>query len=337
MGFFALRDRATYNLRVLRRASAVAVVLAALIGAGGCAGPASGLRRDRAALDEDVASLRAELRRDKRKIRDLETENLVLRDKIDTAEVSAGRVGGVPRLPVEVLGPDEEDGGAAPAIDDEYGDDARVVATTDDGTEIVYIGDAATGKSVEAPDDLELSGDDDGGDLRYAPDDDEQVVDDDPPPAPRAKPRKKPAKKPAKKGAPSPGPDDDGGGRGDSAAAAYEAAVAKVRARQHDGALAALRTFLEDYPRHDLADNAQYWLGEVYYDGKDWARALVEFRATVEKYPRGNKVPDAMLKMGYCFASLGQTTKARAALEQVVQVYPKTQPAILAAKKLEQL
>lgn len=287
----------------------------------GCAGPATQLRKDRARLDEDVAQLRADLRREKRKSRDLETENLVLRDKLETYQVGAGRVGDVPRLPVEVLGPDEEVEGGA--------DDELVVSVSDDGTEIVYVGDAASGKNVAAPDDLDLESADD---LEYAPDDDERIppMDDDPP-------RKKGPVKPAKKVAAKARRDDAPARGGDRAASAYEAAVAKVKARDHDGAVAALRAFLETYPRHDLADNAQYWLGEVYYDGKDWARAVVEFRATVEDYPRGNKVPDALLKMGFCFAQLGQTAKARAALEQVIETYPKTQPAELAAKKLGEL
>ncbi|HEY5949384.1 MAG TPA: tetratricopeptide repeat protein, partial [Kofleriaceae bacterium] len=63
--------------------------------------------------------------------------------------------------------------------------------------------------------------------------------------------------------------------------------------------------------------------------------ALVEFRATIEVYPRGNKVPDALLKVGYCYSALGQADKARAVLEQVVNLYPKSEPAALAAKRLE--
>lgn len=57
----------------------------------------------------------------------------------------------------------------------------------------------------------------------------------------------------------------------------------------------------------------------------------------VESYPKGNKVPDALLKMGYCFVSLEQTVKARAAFEQVVDAYPGTAPAQLAAAKLKEL
>ena len=295
------RARATYNSAIVRRRIAVLLCALALPA---CGGPASQLRAEQVRLDDELARVRAELRREKRKTRDLETENLVLRDKLETRTIGAARVG-APELPVEVLAPDE------PPAHADLGDDVRVVATTDDGTEIVYVGDAATGRTLTAPDDLELA---DADDLALAPDDDEPL----PPPPPRAK--KKPA--PA---------------RGDQAAAAYEAAYAKVRAKDRDGAISALRAFLADHPRHDLADNAQYWLGEVYYDAKDYPRAIVEFRATVEQYPRGNKVPDALLKMGYCFVALGQTTKARAALEQVIDTYPRTAPADLAARKLAEL
>jgi tol-pal system protein YbgF len=311
-------DHGTYNSGIVRVSLAAFLLTAAL---SACAGPATQLRRENARLDEDVAQLRADLRREKRKSRDLETENLVLRDKLETVEIGAGRVGDVPRLPVEVLAPDDE--GAPDA-----GDGEVVVSVGEDGTEVVYVGDAATGKSAEAPEDLELI---EADDLEYAPDDDDVVA-----PPPRAPAKAKPAR--ARPGRTSPrARRDDAPARGDRAVTAYEAAVAKVKAKDHDGAITALRGFLEAYPRHELADNARYWLGEVYYDAKDWARAAVEFRATIEDYPRGNKVPDALLKLGFCFAALGQDAKAKAALEQVIETYPRTQPAELAAKRLEDL
>ena len=44
-----------------------------------------------------------------------------------------------------------------------------------------------------------------------------------------------------------------------------------------------------------------------------------------------------MLKVGYCYVALGEREKARAVLEQVVNLYPKTEPAALAGKRLESL
>jgi tol-pal system protein YbgF len=123
--------------------------------------------------------------------------------------------------------------------------------------------------------------------------------------------------------------------RSGAAGGDYRAAVDLVKAGSYVDALAALRAFLQHYPRHDYADNAQYWIGEVFYAQKDYVRALAEFRKVVEVYPRGNKVPDALLKVGYCYQATGQGEKARAVLEQVVNLYPRSEPAALAAKRLE--
>src|SRR6185503_12707731 len=124
---------------------------------------------------------------------------------------------------------------------------------------------------------------------------------------------------------------------GDAAAADYRAAVELVKSGKTADAVAALRGFLKTHPRHEYADNAQYWLGEAFYASKDYPHALLEFRATIETYPRGNKVPDALLKVGYCYSALGQADKARAVLEQVVNLYPRSEPASLASKRLAEV
>jgi tol-pal system protein YbgF len=117
----------------------------------------------------------------------------------------------------------------------------------------------------------------------------------------------------------------------------YQAAFDLLKDAKYPEAISGFQQFLVTFPTSTLADNAQYWLGEAFYVQKDYTRALVEFRATIEQYPRGNKVPDALLKVGYCYQALGQTPKARAVLEQVVTLYPKSEPAVLAAKRLESL
>ena len=117
----------------------------------------------------------------------------------------------------------------------------------------------------------------------------------------------------------------------------YQVAVDALKRGDHAAAIAGLREFVRRFPDHDYADNAQYWLGEAYYDQKSYKLALDEFRKTVERYPTGNKVPDALLKVGFCYAALGQTEQARATLEEVVSVYPRTGPAQLAASRLDTL
>jgi tol-pal system protein YbgF len=259
------------------------------------------LREDNTRLTLSMAEIRAERRTQDRKIRDLENELAMQK-----ANAPATRFESVPQLPVEVIAPP-----AAPGA-------PRVVGIADDGSEIVYEGDAALGKEAEAGV-IEI-----GPPRREARTRRTASVDTE-----RSEPRRTVA---AARTSRAPVRTD---ANNEAAGADYRAAVELVKSGAKDAAVSALRSFLEKYPRHEYADNAQYWLGEAFYAHKDYQHALLEFRATIETYPRGNKVPDALLKVGFSYHALGQTEKARAVLEQVVNLYPKTEPAALASKRLE--
>ncbi|HUJ62309.1 MAG TPA: tol-pal system protein YbgF [Kofleriaceae bacterium] len=282
------------------------VVLASV----GCASPMASLREDNHRLTQNVAELRADRRAQDRKIRDLEHQLALAKDR------STGEEPAVPPLPVEVV---------APPAPPPPADGERVVGVADDGGEVIYEGDAAAGKPATL--------DDDAPHRASAPAPAPRALDDSIPVASdhlevthRVPPVSARAAH-AHVRAPDPAAGDAG--------AEYRAAVDLVKAGKYDDAVTALHAFLAHYPRHDYADNAQYWIGESYYAQRDYAHALVEFRATIETYPRGNKVPDALLKVGYCYQALGQADKARAVLEQVVTLYPKSEPAALAAQRLE--
>lgn len=114
----------------------------------------------------------------------------------------------------------------------------------------------------------------------------------------------------------------------------YESALAALRAHDHDRALAGFRRFVALHPRHDYADNAQYWMGECFYDRGDYTHAAEEFRRVVDRYPHGNKVPDAMLKLGFSLAAAGDPAGATKALASLVKAFPRHQAAGLASEKL---
>ena len=266
----------------------------------------SALRDDNRKLNQTVTEMRTDKRSQERKLRDLQRQLDLVRAQVVSAQVDLSVP---PSLPVEVAAP--------PATE-------RVVGVTEDGTEIVYEGDAALGRSGAYEEDPPR---------RAAP-----PLSAAPPPRPHASDDRIEGTRPrvqARSARPVAREREAPTDRSADAAAAYRDAVELVKGGKHDDAITALRGFLAKHARHDYADNAQYWLGEAFYAKKDFGQALTEFRAVIETYPRGNKVPDALLKVGYCYASLGQTDKARAVLEQVVNLYPKTEPAALAAKRLE--
>jgi tol-pal system protein YbgF len=292
----------------------------------GCATPASALREDNRRLNDTVSDLRNDRRAQDRKLRDLQHQVDELRGR------GAGEpIGPVPVLPVEVAAPP---GPPAP------GPDApRVVGVADDGTEIVYEGDAiARPVAPVAPDEAPAPRRAPARAQRPAPPPiDVPVVTERLEVTRRVPPISAvPAVSKVSARAPVRGKSRDAAvERGGDAAGEYRTAVDLVKASKYEDAVAALRAFVARYPRHDYADNAQYWIGEALYAQNDYPRALSEFRRVVEVYPRGNKVPDALLKVGYCYQALGQGEKARAVLEQVVNIYPKSEPATLAAKRLE--
>ena len=95
--------------------------------------------------------------------------------------------------------------------------------------------------------------------------------------------------------------------------------------------------FLSLYPTHELADNAQYWIGEIYYVKGDWERAVLEFNKVVKNYPKGDKVAASLLKQGFSFQELGAVKEAKVILKKVVDKYPKSEEAGHAKKRLKKL
>ncbi len=118
---------------------------------------------------------------------------------------------------------------------------------------------------------------------------------------------------------------------------AYRAAYAELTAGHYDEAEVQMRAFLKRFPRHDYADNAQYWLGESLYARHRYREAAIEFRATVAKYPVGNKAPDALLKLAYSLVALGESGEAKRVLGELPSTYPRSEAARLASLKLGEL
>jgi tol-pal system protein YbgF len=108
----------------------------------------------------------------------------------------------------------------------------------------------------------------------------------------------------------------------------YAAALATYRAREHGQAVIDFLDFIAKYPKHPLAGNAQYWIGEAYWAQKDYRQALVEFEKVFAHGPQ--KAPDAQVKIGMCYLRLGDLARAQQAWQKVINEYPKSESASLA-------
>lgn len=75
---------------------------------------------------------------------------------------------------------------------------------------------------------------------------------------------------------------------------------------------------------HDLADNCQYWIGEIYYALKDYRRGIKEFEK-VFTFPGTNKADDAQYKLGLCYINIGESDKAREEFKSLLEFYPNSE------------
>lgn len=105
--------------------------------------------------------------------------------------------------------------------------------------------------------------------------------------------------------------------------------------------LAAARVLFEQlqrlHPKHDLADNALYWLGESYRRQALWLKAAQYYLRVAKDYPKDNKVPDALLQLGHCYRELGEDGSATEVWQQLVRKFPAEPAAKMATRRLAEL
>lgn len=106
-------------------------------------------------------------------------------------------------------------------------------------------------------------------------------------------------------------------------------------AGRYNAARAAFAELAENYPSHDLADNALYWIGESFYVEQDYKTALLKFSEAVERYPGANKAPDAMLKAGFSYFELNDKKSGVETLNKLINTYPDSEAASIAKKRLK--
>ena len=104
-----------------------------------------------------------------------------------------------------------------------------------------------------------------------------------------------------------------------------------------DAARKKFQELIERFPNSERADNAQFWIGEIYYREKWYEKAILEYQKVIEKYPKGNKVPASLLKQGLAFSNLGDKSNSRLILEELIKKYPKSNEAKIAKDKVKDL
>lgn len=131
----------------------------------------------------------------------------------------------------------------------------------------------------------------------------------------------------------------------------YQAAYIDFSKGNYALAITGFSEFLRRYPDHDLADNAQYWIGETHLalarrhadagqplEATDaLQQAVQEFRKVVANYARGDKAPTALYKEALALLELQEPREAQARLQYLVDNFPQAEETRLARERLAAL
>jgi tol-pal system protein YbgF len=100
--------------------------------------------------------------------------------------------------------------------------------------------------------------------------------------------------------------------------------------------LAEFQQFVDTYHSSDLTDNAQYWIGENYFEQKKFPEALDAFARVVDISPKGDKASAALYKRAFVFEEMGRRVDAVKQLQMLIKVYPNSYEADSAKRQLHQ-
>ena len=122
----------------------------------------------------------------------------------------------------------------------------------------------------------------------------------------------------------------------------YEEAQNHLAQEAYPEAERLLKKIIQDYPNHPLSINARYWLGETYYQQKEYSRAAVAFGEAYKSYQALEKsgsdssdahaqarkmgfakAPEALAKLAACFKEMGKKQQACITLQQLKKEFPR--------------
>jgi tol-pal system protein YbgF len=119
--------------------------------------------------------------------------------------------------------------------------------------------------------------------------------------------------------------------------AAYDAAQEQRQIGNYQGAITALQAYIKQYPQNSRTPRAQYWIGDSYYNLRDFKSAIISQRILIKTYPDSSSVPDAMLNIASAQIELGDIKSAKKSLRDLITKYPLSDAADKAKQRLATL
>jgi tol-pal system protein YbgF len=117
----------------------------------------------------------------------------------------------------------------------------------------------------------------------------------------------------------------------------FDEAYKRYQASQWEESRRLFRTFITRFNRDDRADNAQYWIGQSYFEERKYAAAIAEFKKVIDNFPTSDAVDGAMYGMALAFVELKYCTEGEAYLQDLTKRYPRSALVEKAHKKIREI
>ncbi len=126
-------------------------------------------------------------------------------------------------------------------------------------------------------------------------------------------------------------------GSAPSADLLYSNGLRDLNGKKYDLAAQEFSDYLKYYGTTDLASNAQFYLGEIFFAQQQYEQAIDAYGKVIDNYPKSFKLAPAHLKRALALISLGEKTSGVSELRMVVKTYPGTDEERRAKSKLQEL
>jgi tol-pal system protein YbgF len=124
---------------------------------------------------------------------------------------------------------------------------------------------------------------------------------------------------------------------GMQAETSYTNAYRDYLANNYPLAMQEFKDYVKYFPTTQLAPNAQYYVGDIYYRNKDYDNAIAAFDAVLEHFSDNAKTADAHLMKGRSLMAENKRDAAAKEFREITTKYPDTDAAAKAKTLLKEL
>ncbi len=115
----------------------------------------------------------------------------------------------------------------------------------------------------------------------------------------------------------------------------YQFALSFLKVGDYETAEFALREFIDNNSRHELAGKAQYWYGETFRIRQLYQDAATAYLDGYQKYPKSDKASINLLKLGVMLVQIGEKTQGCSMILGVKEQYPNADQSVIQKAEYE--